>query len=243
MAAPPKPPFKPTATVIANGYTDQEGRDLAEKGGNATVQQLVLALDVIVGLFEDQGVTCAVMGGLALNFRGSTRDTHDVDITAACDMRTLRQACLSHPRLKVPIGPGSGVMRVFVHVGPKYGESVAEKWVQVDIILRGSLGAPDDLHGTTETVSTKTQQGPKEYVVIDLLRHFQSKLGAFFARNGKSDFEDLVFMCNTYFEQIAVFRGQLSFAQREHFVRQFIAQTGIRGRARAVKLKRLLAVP
>ncbi|KAM7218876.1 hypothetical protein V8F06_005756 [Rhypophila decipiens] len=137
MAAPPKPPFKPTATVIANGYTDQEGRDLAEKGGNTTVQQLVLALDVIVGLFEDQGVTCAVMGGLAPNFRGSTRDTHDVDITAACDMHTLRQACLSHPRLKVPIGPGLGVMRVFVHVGPKYGESVAEKWVQVDIILRG----------------------------------------------------------------------------------------------------------
>lgn len=49
-------------------------------------------------LFRSQGIAFAVMGGLALNFRGSVRDTHDVDITAACDMHTLRAACNSSPR-------------------------------------------------------------------------------------------------------------------------------------------------
>ncbi|KAK6849218.1 hypothetical protein PG995_013051 [Apiospora arundinis] len=244
MATPGRAPPTPSLGRITNGYTIEEGRFLTQSGAHTVIPHLYCALDFMTRFLRGKGVSYAVMGGLAMILRGSRRETHDVDIVAACDMLTLRQACIGQSRIKVPIGPGSGVMRVFVEVGPTHGENVTHQWVQVDIILRGSLGAPADLTGTTDIINLPTQAGLKRYIVIDILHHFQSKLGALFGRNSTTDFLDLVFMCNTYFQQIAGFRNQLSFPQREHFIRHYAA--GIRDPSqlnRVKKIKQLLGVP
>lgn len=83
---------------IPNGYTPEEGAAFSRAGSNASRPQLICALDVIISLLRSKNIPFAVMGGLALNFRGSERETHDVDLTAACDMRTLREACTGAPR-------------------------------------------------------------------------------------------------------------------------------------------------
>ncbi|KAK8032170.1 hypothetical protein PG990_001904 [Apiospora arundinis] len=244
MAVPGRAPPTTGLGRITNGYTVEEGRFLTESQDATLVPHLYCALDFIARFLRDKGLGYAVMGGLALILRGSRRETHDVDIVAACDMLTLRQACIGQSRIKVPIGPVSGVMRVFVEVGPAYGENVTRQWVQVDIILRGSLGAPADLTGATDIISLPTTAGLKRYIVIDILHHFKSKLGALFGRNSTTDFLDLVFMCNMYFQQIAGFRNQLNFPQREHFIRHYAA--GIRDPSqlnRVKKIKQLLGVP
>ncbi|KAK8101376.1 hypothetical protein PG999_011750 [Apiospora kogelbergensis] len=135
-------------------------------------------------------------------------------------------------------------MRVFVEVGPAYGENVPHQWVQVDIILRGCLGAPEDLTGTTEIINVNTTAGLKRYIVIDIFHHFQGKLAALFGRNSTPDYLDLVFMCNMYFQQIAGFRARLSFPQREHFIRHYAAENRDPARANLIKrMKHVLGVP
>jgi hypothetical protein len=150
------------ANSIPNGYTPQQHTALARDAEGATRSQLICALDYIVNLFKVNQIAYAVMGGLALNLRGSDRDTNDVDISTSCDMATLRDICKGQPRyvvciprdygpvlfyyyhkltisfsLRMPLGPTAGVMRVFVEVGPKHNENVGQACVQVDIILLG----------------------------------------------------------------------------------------------------------
>lgn len=87
-----------TATTTTNGYTPEQGDALARAAGQAGFDQLAAGLNYIIKLLEDNGIAYAVMGGLALNFRGSERETHDVDVTPACDMHTLRQICRGRSR-------------------------------------------------------------------------------------------------------------------------------------------------
>ena len=86
--------------------------------------------------------------------------------------------------------------------------------------------------------------GERRYVVLDMLRHFQSKLGSLFTRNGESDYRDLVFMCNKYGPKIAEFRGQLSLPHRQHFIAGYAAANqGAAVANRVKKMKYLLGIP
>lgn len=85
--------------TITNGYTNEEGRLLTQSAKHARIAHLWCALEFMERLLRGKGVSYAVMGGLALNIRGSRRDTHDVDIAADCDMLTVRQTCINEPRL------------------------------------------------------------------------------------------------------------------------------------------------
>lgn len=108
----------------------------------------------------------------------------------------------------------------------------------------GSLGAPDDLLDRTETITVQTPMGERQYVVLDVLRHFESKLGAFFSRNGRSDYLDLVFICNKYASEIAGFRSQLSLPHRQHFIESFASiNQGYAAASRVKRMKSLLGVP
>ncbi|KAK8040908.1 hypothetical protein PG994_013915 [Apiospora phragmitis] len=173
------------------------------------------------------------MGGLALNLRGSLRETHDVDVAVVCDMHTLRQSCMSHVRPWIRGNEG---------VCPSGATVWRTGWGTVgaggfDIASSGSLEAPENLSGTTETIVTQTATGPRSYVVIDLLRHFQGKLGAFFIRNGKKDYEDFFFMCNRFFQQVGGFCGRLDLPQREHFMEQYAREN--QGSAMAARVKNM----
>lgn len=86
--------------------------------------------------------------------------------------------------------------------------------------------------------------GERQYVMLDVLRHFQSKLGSFFARNGESDYLDLIFMCNKYGPKIAEFRGELNLPHRQHFITRYAsANQGAAVSNRVKKMKHLLGVP
>lgn len=175
----------PATGPISNGYTPQEGQDLSQASKTATFSDLIRALDFVTSLFQEKEVPCALMGGLALTFRGSKRDTYDLDITAACDMAGLRQvvnnnsryvAHLVHhlgadfkERMKVPIGPPSGVMRVFVAVEN-------DKWVQVDIMVSGKARI-FRLSGSSllTTIQIHITEPPKSKTSTKLQRQSPSK--------------------------------------------------------------------
>lgn len=92
MAAPSRDPPTARPSKIPNGYETEEGLQLARAGDDASVLQLFCALDFVAALLQAKGLTYAVLGGFAFTLRGSRRETHDVDIAVACDMRTLREA-------------------------------------------------------------------------------------------------------------------------------------------------------
>ncbi|KAK8047378.1 hypothetical protein PG996_015442 [Apiospora saccharicola] len=235
MAAPPRGLPTSGPGKIPNGYTPDQGERLTQSSRHPSRIELCYALEFMAELIQAKGISYAVMGGLALNLRGSRRETHDVDIVVACNMLTLRQACIGVERIKVPIGPTSGVMRVFLEVG--------QKWIQVDLILAGSLGAPYNLSTTTESVTLPKSAGAKLCTAINIRCQFQSKLGSLLARNSTADYLDLEFMCNQFSPQIAIFRDQLSLPQRENFVIHCAANIEEPDKAaRIEKMKRLLGV-
>ncbi|KAK8135713.1 hypothetical protein PG984_003653 [Apiospora sp. TS-2023a] len=235
MAAPPRGLPTSSPGKIPNGYTPEQGDRLTRSSRHPSRIELCCALEFMAEFIQAKGVAYAVMGGLALNLRGSRRETHDVDMVVACNMLTLRQACIGVERIKVPIGPTSGVMRVFLEVG--------QKWIQVDLILAGSLGAAYDLATTTENVVLPTSAGAKQCTAINIQCQFKSKLGALLARNSTADYLDLEYMCNQFSPQIAVFRDQLSLLQREHFIDHCAANIQEPDKAiRVEKIKRLLGV-
>ncbi|KAF2490757.1 hypothetical protein BU16DRAFT_565687 [Lophium mytilinum] len=192
------------------------------------------ALQTMTRVFQANNIAFAIMGGFALKLRGSTRDTRDVDIALGCTMQRLIEVLSAQPRIRRPAGPTSGVMRVFVKVGGQLTPGIPELWVMVDLILRGSLGAPDNPQTASETVSVTTSVGPKQYLVLDILNTMISKLGAFFARGAINDYNDLVFLILRYAEQIYAIRAQLNQAHRQHFVTTY-ARTNQENRVRRVK--------
>ena len=106
-------------------------------------------------------------------------------------------------------------------------------------------GAPkiEDFHKATETITIQTILGPREYVLIDLLTHFQAKLRAFRQRNASSDYQDLVFMCTTFFEQVAAFHDHLDYDHRAYFIQSFAKQNkGALNANRVKKIKKVLGV-
>lgn len=89
------------ASSIPNGYTPQQHDALVQAAEDSTGDQLICALDYVVNLLKQNGIAYAGMGGLALNLRGSERETHDVDTSASCDMSTLRNICKGRSRYVV----------------------------------------------------------------------------------------------------------------------------------------------
>ncbi|KAK8001556.1 hypothetical protein PG991_013778 [Apiospora marii] len=162
------PPRGPPAARPSNRYTPAEGMKLTQSG-NGSVHQLFCALDYMAAFIQGKGLTYAVIGGMARTLRGSRRETHDVDIAVACDMDTLRKAFNGEQRVKVPIGPPSGVMRVFVEVGPAHGDNVSEQWIQVDLFLAGFFRVPKDLTGNTEIVPVLTSAEPEKCKEFNVL--------------------------------------------------------------------------
>ncbi|KAF2691387.1 hypothetical protein K458DRAFT_353109 [Lentithecium fluviatile CBS 122367] len=196
--------------------------------------QLIAAADFVSQVFRANNIPFALMGGFALKLRGSNRDTHDVDVAVGCTMQRLIEVLSAQSRVRRPAGPTSGVMKVFVRVGGQLNPGVSELWVAVDMILRGSLGAPDNPQNSSEVLTFSTAAGPKQLPVIDILSAMGSKLNAYYARQGQSDYQDISFLITKYPEQIFALRTQLNATHRQYFVASF-AQGNPQNAVRRVK--------
>ncbi|USP72977.1 hypothetical protein yc1106_00251 [Curvularia clavata] len=202
-------------------YTYEQLPGLMVAADEALFPQLFAAADFVAQMLQANGIPYAFMGGFALKLRGSTRDTHDVDVTVECTMLRLIEVLSGQPRILRPAGPTPGVMRVFVLVGGQFDPGVPELWVVVDMIIGGSLGAPDHPQTSLEVVDYNTDMVQKQFPVIDLLSSMASKLGAFYSRQGPNDYRDLTFLITKYPEQVFAIRNQLNATQRQYFVAAF----------------------
>ena len=98
MAAPPRGLPTSGPGKIPNGYTPDQGERMTQSSRHPSRIELCYALEFMTELIQAKGLAYAVTGGLALNLRGSRRETHDVDMVVACNMLTLRQACIGVER-------------------------------------------------------------------------------------------------------------------------------------------------
>jgi hypothetical protein len=70
-----------------------------------------------------------------------------------------------------------------------------------------------------------------------------SKLGAFFARGSKNDFDDVVFLIQNSPEAVVAARPQLSGTHRQYFVREYSrTYPGPANAARVKRVKHVLGV-
>ncbi|CZR54900.1 uncharacterized protein PAC_04785 [Phialocephala subalpina] len=227
-------------------YTTQQGFELAIASAVATRPHLDLAAEFLVLVFSANNVPYAFMGGYSLALRGSPRGTHDVDLTVGCAMDQLVQVVKAQSRIWRPLGPTSGVLRLFIGVGGE-NSGVPELKVMVDVILRGSLGAPDNPQAATEVINSTTSLGPRAWPALDLPTVMNSKLGAFFARGGgnprSNDYQDILFLINRYMEPIYNIRSQLNATHRQEFVNAYArANAGPQRMGQVKKIKHVLGI-
>lgn len=133
--------------------------NLVANANTALEAHLLAAADYVTEVLVRNQVSYALMGGLSLRLRGSSRGTHDVDIVVGCDMNRLLEVIRPLERLVLasflfdtkrkekrssdvcrirrPAGPTAGVMRVFVTVGGDANPTITKQIVGVDFILQG----------------------------------------------------------------------------------------------------------
>ncbi|KAF1961116.1 hypothetical protein CC80DRAFT_543485 [Byssothecium circinans] len=216
-------------------YTHEQQHTLMIAANLALASQLLAAADLVSQVFQANSIPHAFMGGFALKLRGALARL--MMLTLLSDVRcnvSLRFFPRNPGEVRRPAGPTSGVMRVFVLVGGQLNPGVPELWVAVDIILRGSLGAPDQPQNSSEVVTFNTDAGQKQLPVIDILNAMASKLNAYYSRQEPNDYSDISFLIAKYPEQVFAIRTQLNATHRQYFVTSF-AQSNPQNAIRRVK--------
>ncbi|PMD64203.1 uncharacterized protein K444DRAFT_714034, partial [Hyaloscypha bicolor E] len=140
------------------------GFSLAANSHQTELSHLILAADHITGIFQTGGISYALIGGFSLQLRGSPPNTFDVHVAVGSSMRQLIELFILHPHVLCPLGPVSGVMRIWVRTGGDHnpGQGIRELDVGVDIILPGgSLGAPDNPQKPLKTSISKQFLDPE----------------------------------------------------------------------------------
>ncbi|KAI9729158.1 MAG: hypothetical protein M1834_007065 [Cirrosporium novae-zelandiae] len=210
---------------MAQTYTADHFPSLMVASQNADNRNLISAADYLAQILQTNGVVFAFMGGFAVNLRGSGRTTHDVDIAVGTTMLELRQTFIQQQRVVLPAGPTSGVLRIFVKTGgPWDGFDIPEKTVEIDLILSGALGFPENFQTDSEIISTNTVLGIKQYPVLTILYMMRSKLNAFYDRQSVNDYEDITWLTAHYPVDVYQIRMQLDYEYRLTFLQAYIHQ-------------------
>ncbi|KLJ06480.1 hypothetical protein EMPG_10127 [Blastomyces silverae] len=197
---------------------------------NTKMPHLIETMDYMIQLLQANSVSFALMGGLAMAVLGSNRNTHDVDLAVGCNMEKLKQiATANHHRIRRPAGPMSGVYRLFVKVGREGDPICPVLWTQVDLILQGSLGAPDDPQSVSQTISFTVGSVQKHYPVLNLSYMMASKLAAHSGRGETADMNDILFLIQKYAQQLYEVRVQLNQRHRQAFINALIQKTSNSG--------------
>lgn len=79
-------------------YTHEQQQVLIIAANRALTSQLLAAADLVSQVFQANDIPYALMGGLALKLRGSTRDTQDVDVAVECTMQRLIEVLSTQSR-------------------------------------------------------------------------------------------------------------------------------------------------
>ncbi|KAH7314338.1 hypothetical protein BKA65DRAFT_121040 [Rhexocercosporidium sp. MPI-PUGE-AT-0058] len=176
-----------------------------------------------------------MMGGFSLNLRGSGRDTHDIDLAIGCDMQRLISILKPQDRILRPLGPVSGVMRIFVRAGGSIDVGLPNLLVVVDLVFRGALGAPGNPQTASEVITSPPALGSRPYTVLNIAAIMNSKLGAYFARSSDKDFADIQFLLTRYPQEIWSIRAQLNQNHRQAFVNAFASTNPPQARLKGAK--------
>jgi hypothetical protein len=137
----------------------------------------------------------------------------------------------------------SGVARMFVLIGPEYGEAVQPHLaVEVDLILNGNKGAPKTLAGATRTLTVDTGLGPRKYDVLTLEYLFRAKLRSYYERASDKDYKDLVWMSFVHSKSISGFITELDEDLRQHFADEYAADNELLSESRVEWLYTLLGL-
>ncbi|KAK0118402.1 hypothetical protein ONS95_012691 [Cadophora gregata] len=226
------PPSQPEGT-----YNVYQSHPLAAAAYEASELHLHAAALYVTTLLDTHGIPNALMGGFSMYLRGSTRVTHDIDVAVGCDMQTLLQALSTDKRVVRPLGPVSGVMRVFVGVGGEHEPSISSLHVSVDLILQGSLGAPLDPSASSDLIShvSPITNTATQYRIINVPAIMSAKLNAFFGRASQNDYQDIIFLLTKYPQEIYDCRAQLNQEHRQAFVEQYLARGAGQGKLKAAK--------
>ncbi|KAF7588603.1 hypothetical protein BBP40_005463 [Aspergillus hancockii] len=123
--------------------------------------------------------------------------------------------------IRRPAGLVAGVMRIFVTVGGPHNPGISECIVEVDIIIQGSLGTPDDLSNAGETMSTMFQGSWREFNLLNIQGVLVAKLDAYAARASPSDYHDLEYLGKVFPSRVYEVRKQLKKEHRESFINEY----------------------
>ncbi|KAH6624875.1 hypothetical protein B0J18DRAFT_193716 [Chaetomium sp. MPI-SDFR-AT-0129] len=169
------------------------------------------------------------MGGMEIILLGNrNRTTRDVDIAVDVRLADLLATLAQDVRVYRPsriAAAGSGVARIYVLTGGTNQEPVRRLAVEVDLILPGHQGTPRSLTGATEVLSLNTEFGPRSWYTLSLQYLFRSKLRAYNQREGRRDFNDLVWLCFNFPDNIRQFSPRLDEGLRSFFFAAY-RQTG-----------------
>ncbi|KAI0004403.1 hypothetical protein F4779DRAFT_634034 [Xylariaceae sp. FL0662B] len=124
-----------------------------------------------------------------------------------------------------PGAASTGVARIFVLTGRKYGESVESLPVEVDLILRGNLGAPRDIASASIRATANNPWGQRRYNILNLQSIFTAKLRAYSRRQGDNDYLDLEWMVFNLGKRVRGFAHDLDWQDRDDFATA-IAESG-----------------
>ncbi|RDL37584.1 uncharacterized protein BP5553_05017 [Venustampulla echinocandica] len=241
MSLSSRQPPKQAAQPPPGTYTVAEGFSLAQKAATeTTVAHLCSAADFLARVFEVNNVPFAFMGGYSLWLRGSNRHTNDIDLTVGCDMNHLINIIKSQQRILRPQGPVSGTIRLFVRTGGVIeNQGLPDLFTEADVMLSGTLGAPDDPQTAFEIVTREAPIGERSWPVLNISTLMSSKLGAFFGRGQGSphskDYIDIMFLANKYREAVYAIRTQLNATHKQHVVNTYIQASKGTGNEKKVK--------
>ncbi|KAL3474166.1 hypothetical protein BJX99DRAFT_260593 [Aspergillus californicus] len=186
----------------------------------------------MAGVLDAAGITYGLMGGLAVRYLGGDRATRHVDIAfqAPGSMKQLREAVEVEPRFIVPSTKKvSGIMRIFVHIGPGYDDCDESILVEVDLVqsLRGS---PRELAGNLMSLTVHTRSGPRQINGVSLIYLLRGKMAAFSGREKGQDLDDVRSLITGYSQETRVGIGRLNPMDVEVFLEKVPPQSQARWR-------------
>lgn len=81
-----------------NTWTWDQHQQLSSISDRATRLHLSAAAEFVSQIMQANAIPFAIMGGFAIQIRGSPRETYDVDIAVGCNMGRLLEVISGQPR-------------------------------------------------------------------------------------------------------------------------------------------------
>ncbi|KAF5483150.1 hypothetical protein CGCA056_v015026 [Colletotrichum aenigma] len=178
---------------IKKGWFSAQEAAMLQKESESDVNffHLMDSLDTLSQLLDRNRIPWAVAGGLALKIHGQpSRYTGDIDIVVQTTMSKLKTALSKDKKFILP-GPGwpsDSHLRVYHN----QGSSSKPKYIEVDMIIAGTLTTPENLRANSKDIQKETRA--KKALTIHVMRLgkiFKSKVYALAADHRNKNDKDM----------------------------------------------------